>query len=129
MSEHYYRTLRKHPWQQLSPAFPFRVPSRGRAHPSGRAFDAARTALGLVTQVVPDQQLLTIARDIAQKLADKPAGALQACKRLMTWAVREPLEQAVTSENGELAAKVRSADAKQAFTAFFAKRRLAPVQP
>jgi enoyl-CoA hydratase/carnithine racemase len=96
----------------------------------GQPFDASRAAeLGLVTQVVPDQQVLAIARDTAQKLAEKPAGALQACKRLMKRAVREQLEQAVTLENVEFAAQVRSAEAKQAFTAFFAKRRPAPVQP
>src|SRR4051812_37075893 len=47
----------------------------------GQPFDASRAAaLGLVTQVVPDQQVLAMARDTAQKLAEKPAGALQACK-------------------------------------------------
>ncbi|HMF59341.1 MAG TPA: enoyl-CoA hydratase [Vicinamibacterales bacterium] len=96
----------------------------------GQPFDASRAAeLGLVTQVVPDQQVLATARDTAQKLAEKPAGALQACKRLMKRAVREQLEQAVNLENVEFAAQVRSAEAKQAFTAFFAKRRPAPVQP
>jgi enoyl-CoA hydratase/carnithine racemase len=96
----------------------------------GQPFHASRAAeLGLVTQVVPDQQVLATARDTAQKLAEKPAGALQACKRLMKRAVREQLEQAVTLENVEFAAQVRSAEAKQAFTAFFAKRRPAPVQP
>jgi enoyl-CoA hydratase/carnithine racemase len=96
----------------------------------GQPFEASRAAeLGIVTKVVPDQQVLAIARDTAQKLAEKPAGALQACKRLMRRAVREQLEQAVTLENVEFAAQVRSAEAKQAFTAFFAKRRPAPVQP
>ena len=96
----------------------------------GQPFDPSRAAeLGLVTKVVPDQQVLAIARDTAQKLAEKPAGALQACKRLMRQAVREQLEQAVKLENVEFAAQVRSAEAKQAFTAFFAKRRPAPVQP
>src|SRR6266404_2004890 len=48
-------------------------------------FDARRAAeLGLVTRVVPDQELLAMATETAQKLAEKPAGALQACKRLMT---------------------------------------------
>ena len=50
----------------------------------GSPFDARRAAeLGLVTQVVPDQDLLAIATETAQKLAAKPAGALQASKRLM----------------------------------------------
>ncbi len=95
----------------------------------GQPFDASRAAaLGLVTQVVPDQQVLAIARDTAQKLAEKPAGALQACKRLMKGAVRAQLEQAVKLENVEFAAQVRSAEAKQAFSAFFAKRRPAPIE-
>jgi len=90
----------------------------------GQPFDASRAAaLGIATRVVPDQQVLAIARDTAQKLAEKPAGALQACKRLMRRAVREPLEQAMKLENVEFAAQVRSAEAKQAFTAFLAKRR------
>jgi enoyl-CoA hydratase/carnithine racemase len=96
----------------------------------GQPFDASRAAeLGLITQVVPDQHVLATARDIAQKLAAKPAGALQACKRLMRRAVREQLEQAVTFENKEFAVQVRSAEAKQAFAAFLAKRRPAPVEP
>jgi enoyl-CoA hydratase/carnithine racemase len=95
----------------------------------GQPFGASRAAeLGLVTQVVPDQQVLAISRDTAQKLAEKPAGALQACKRLMRRAVREQLEQAVKLENLEFAAQVRSEEAKQAFTAFLAKRRPAPAQ-
>src|ERR1700752_3351279 len=90
----------------------------------GQPFDASRAAaLGVVTQVVPDQQVLAIARDTAQKLAAKPAGALQACKRLLRQAVREPLEQAVKLENVEFAARVRSWEAKEAFTAFLEKRR------
>jgi enoyl-CoA hydratase/carnithine racemase len=96
----------------------------------GQPFDASRAAeLGLITKAVPDQQVLAIARDAAQKLAEKPAGALQACKRLMKQAAREQLEQAVKLENVEFAAQVRSAEAKQAFSAFFAKRRPAPIQP
>ena len=50
----------------------------------GLPFDARRAAdLGFVTQVVSDQDLLVTATDIARKLAAKPAGALQASKRLL----------------------------------------------
>lgn len=89
----------------------------------GRPFDAQRAAeLGLVTQVVPDQQLLATATETAQKLAEKPAAALQACKRLMKAPFREQLEQAAKRENEEFSVRVRSADAKEAFTAFLEKR-------
>ncbi len=88
----------------------------------GQPFDASRAAeLGLVTQVVPDQKLLVTATETARKLTEKPTGALQACKRLMKRTSREQLEQAVKFENEEFAVRVRSAEAKQAFTAFFEK--------
>jgi len=89
----------------------------------GQPFDARRAVeLGLVTQVVPDERLLATATATAQKLADKPAGALQACKRLMRQSSREYLERAARSENEEFSARLRSADAKEAITAFFEKR-------
>jgi enoyl-CoA hydratase/carnithine racemase len=89
----------------------------------GQRSDAQRAAeLGLVTRVVPDQKLLAMATEPAQKLAEKPAGALQACKRLMMQPVRPQLEQAAKLENEEYAVRLRSADAKEAFTAFLEKR-------
>jgi enoyl-CoA hydratase/carnithine racemase len=89
----------------------------------GQPFDAQRAAeLGLVTRVVPDQKLLATATETAQKLAEKPAGALQECKKLMRQAVRPQLEQAAKLENEEFAVRLRSADAKEAFTAFIEKR-------
>src|SRR5882762_8604615 len=90
----------------------------------GQRFDAQRAAeLGLVTRVVPDQKLLATATETAQKLAEKPAGALQACKKLMRQPVRPQLEQAAKLENEEYAVRLRSADAKEAFTAFLEKRQ------
>jgi enoyl-CoA hydratase/carnithine racemase len=79
--------------------------------------------LGLATRVVPDEKLLATATETAQKLAEKPAGALQACKRLMRLPVRAQLEQAVKLENAEYAVRLRSADTKEAITAFFEKRK------
>jgi enoyl-CoA hydratase/carnithine racemase len=90
----------------------------------GQPFNASRAAeLGLVTQAVPDQKLLATASETARKLADKPPAALQACKRLMKQTVREQLKLAVNLENAEFAARVRSAEAKEAFTAFIEKRK------
>src|SRR5437868_599361 len=62
----------------------------------GLPFDAKRAAdLGLVTQVVPDQNLLAAATETARKLATKPAGALQASKRLMKRPFREQIKAAM----------------------------------
>jgi len=89
----------------------------------GQSFDAHRAAeLGLVTRVVPDEKLLATATETAQKLAEKPAAALQACKRLMRQPLRAQLEQAAKLENEEFSVRLRSADYKEAFTAFLEKR-------
>jgi len=90
----------------------------------GSRFDAKRAVeLGLVTRVVPDQELLDIATDTARQLAEKAPAALQACKRLMRSSTREQLERAVKLENEEFSARVRSAEAKEAFTAFMERRK------
>jgi enoyl-CoA hydratase/carnithine racemase len=90
----------------------------------GLPFDAKRAAeLGLVTRVVSDQQLLPTATAAAQQLAVKPPAALQGCKRLMKLSTREQLQQAVTLEKKEFSVRVRSAEAKEAFTAFIEKRK------
>src|SRR2546421_3993229 len=90
----------------------------------GPRYDARRAAeLGLVTQVVPDQDLLSIATATAQKLAAKPASALQASKRLIKQPFRDQIKAAMKAENEEFSAQVRSEDAKEALTAFLEKRK------
>jgi enoyl-CoA hydratase/carnithine racemase len=90
----------------------------------GLPFDAQRALnLGLVTQVVPDQNLLATATETAHQLAVKPAGALQASKRLMKRPFREQVKAAMATENEVFSAQVRSEDAKEALTAFLEKRR------
>jgi enoyl-CoA hydratase/carnithine racemase len=87
-------------------------------------FNASRAAeLGLVTQVTPDETLLTTASETAQKLAQKPAGALQASKRLMRWSTRQPVEDAIRAENEEFASRVRSTEARDAMRAFLDKHQ------
>jgi len=90
----------------------------------GLPFDARRAAeLGFVTRVVPDEKLLAAATETAQELAQKPSGALQACKRLMKRSSREQIEQAVKIEHEEFVARLISAEAREAITAFLEKRR------
>jgi enoyl-CoA hydratase/carnithine racemase len=88
-----------------------------------KRFDARRALeLGLVTEVVPDNQILATATDTALKLAEKPSGALQACKRLMRRSTREHLERAAKAENEEYSVRLRSPECKEALTAFLEKR-------
>src|SRR5260370_24232106 len=90
----------------------------------GVPFDARRAAeLGLVTQVVSDKDVLGRATETARKLAAKPAAALQASKRLMKQPFCEQIKAAMKAENEEFSARVRSEDAKEAFTAFVEKRK------
>ena len=91
----------------------------------GLPVDARRAEdLGFVTRVVPDQNLLATATETARKLAAKPAGALQACKRLMKRSFREQIKAAMRAENEEFSVRVRSDDAKEALAVFLEKRRL-----
>jgi len=90
----------------------------------GISFDARRAAkLGLVTQVISDKDVLARATETAGKLAAKPAAALQASKRLLKQPFREQIKAAMKAENEEFSAQVRSADAKEALTAFLEKRK------
>jgi enoyl-CoA hydratase/carnithine racemase len=89
----------------------------------GLPFDARRAAdLGLVTRVVPDGDLLATATDTARTLATKPAGAVQASKRLLKRPFRDQIKAAMKAENEAFSAQVRSDDAKEALAAFLEKR-------
>jgi enoyl-CoA hydratase/carnithine racemase len=97
----------------------------------GQPFDAKRAAeLGFVTQVVPDQNLMTTATEVARKLAAKPVRALQASKRLIKRPFRDQIKVAMEAENQEFSARVRSDEAREALAAFLDKhhRRAEAVQ-
>ena len=89
----------------------------------GSPFDAKRaTELGLVTQIVPYLSLLQVATETANQLAAKPAGALQAAKRLLKSSFRDQVRAAMRAENEAFSVQIRSDEAKEALTAFLEKR-------
>jgi len=90
----------------------------------GEPFTATRAVeLGLVTRVVPDRDLLATATETAQKLAAKPSGALRASKRLIKQAsIGQLREVALKIEPPVFFERLRSAEAKEAFSAFLEKR-------
>jgi len=89
----------------------------------GEPFGAARASeLGLITAVVPGTEVMARATETAQKLARKPAAALRACKGLLKRPDRDQLKQSVANETEEFAIRVRSVEAKEAISAFLAKR-------
>jgi enoyl-CoA hydratase/carnithine racemase len=89
----------------------------------GEPFTARHAAeLGLVTRVLPDSDVLASAVTTAEKLAAKPAGALRAHKRLIKRASLVQLRDSVNAEAQEFVQRVRSAEAREAFSAFLEKR-------
>jgi enoyl-CoA hydratase/carnithine racemase len=78
--------------------------------------------MGLVTKVLPDAEVLATAEKVAQELAQKPLAALKASKQLLRRQTRPRVAQAVQGEMVEFSERVRSADAREALTAFFEKR-------
>jgi enoyl-CoA hydratase/carnithine racemase len=89
----------------------------------GEPFGAVRAAeLGLVTRVVPDEQLFGKAMETARKLAAKPGGALRASKRLLKRGFTDQVKAAIEMEGREFNERLSSAEAKEAFSAFLQKR-------
>ena len=87
----------------------------------GEAVDA-RSALawGLANRVVPLAKLDEEARALALRLAKQPAGAVSTTKRLM----RNPevLMAQIKAESAQFAARLQTAEARVAFTAFAERR-------
>jgi enoyl-CoA hydratase/carnithine racemase len=89
----------------------------------GEPFGAAKARdVGLVTDVVSEAELLAVATAVAEKLADKPPGALKITKQLLRRALMPQIEAALEEESKQFRALLRSPEAKEAFTAFFEKR-------
>ena len=89
----------------------------------GHPFDASTAlSMGLVTKVLPDAEVLAMAEKVAKELAQKPLDALKASKQLLRRQTRPRVAQAVQDEMVEFSERVRSADAREALTAFLEKR-------
>jgi len=77
-------------------------------------------AWGLANRVVPLDKLDAEARTLASRLAKQPAGAVSTTKRLM----RNPevLMAQIKTESEQFAARLKTAEAREAFTAFAERR-------
>lgn len=89
----------------------------------GRPFDAAEAlSMGIVNRVVEDQALMDEARKLARGVAQQPAGALMATKRLLrseTGSVAARIEEELEAFRQQLG----SDEFKAAAQAFFGKGR------
>lgn len=79
--------------------------------------------LGLVNAVVPPEVVFTTAAQAARRLAEKPVGALLACKRLMKQANHTEVDRALREEVAEIKQRLDSPETKEALTAFVEKRK------
>lgn len=77
---------------------------------------------GLVTRVVPDNELLGQARSVAVQLANGPTRAYGLSKRLLHSGWMETLETQMENESQAIANSARTQDALEGMTAFLEKR-------
>jgi enoyl-CoA hydratase/carnithine racemase len=90
----------------------------------GEPFSAQKAKeIGLVTEVVPEDQLFDTAMAQAQKLAGKPAASLRLTKRLMKQGGAEAVAQRIKLESDHFGERLNSPEAKEAFSAFLEKRQ------
>jgi len=78
---------------------------------------------GLVTRVVPDDELNEEALAIAQRLADGPRGAHASVKKLLLGSLRNGLEEQMEIEGREIANAATSIDGVEGMNAFAQKRK------
>lgn len=90
----------------------------------GEAFSAQEAYdMGLVSKVVPRDELLAFAQAQAAKLAALPPSSLRVTKALMKGEQADALDIRMQEENRHFGAMLSAPEAKEAFTAFFEKRR------
>lgn len=90
----------------------------------GEAFGAQEAfEMGLITRVLPALELRAFAEQQAAKLVALPAASIRTTKALMKRPRIESIEAAIAAENERFAAMLLAPEAKEAFTAFFEKRK------
>lgn len=90
----------------------------------GEAFSAAEAfEMGFVNKVLPLEELLPYAQQQAAKLAALPAASIRATKRLMKSNQPAAISTKMAEENKYFSAMLNAPEAKEAFMAFFQKRK------
>ena len=79
--------------------------------------------MGIVAKVLPAAELLPFAQAQAAKLVALPAASVRATKALMKRPRAAIVAETMGVENKQFAAMLVGAEAKEAFTAFFQKRK------
>jgi len=90
----------------------------GESFSAEQAFD-----MGLVNQVLPSADLMTYALAQAAKLVVLPASSLRITKHLMKARHTDAVIAQMMEESDHFSAMLKSPEAKEAFTAFFERRK------
>jgi enoyl-CoA hydratase len=91
---------------------------------SGDMIDAQLALqIGLVERVVPQDELLSAAKKLAQTISQKAPLAIAACKRAINNGAHLPMADALEVEALEFGALVNTNDFKEGTTAFLEKRK------
>jgi enoyl-CoA hydratase/carnithine racemase len=90
----------------------------------GEPFDAP-TALraGIINQVVPEATLAEVVHKRAAALAAKPVESLRLTKRLLREPLRATVDEALSREGAHFVQRLGSAEAREAFNTFLAKKK------
>lgn len=78
---------------------------------------------GIANAVLPAPEVVNHARRIAERFNALPPGAVRDSKKLMRAAIAEQLPQVIRSEAQLFGQRLRSPEAREAFQAFFEKRK------
>ena len=78
---------------------------------------------GLANAVLPAPEVVGHARRLAERFNSLPPAAVRESKRLMRAGQREQVRAAMAAESEVFSQRLRSPEAKEAFQAFFQKRR------
>jgi len=90
----------------------------------GQPFNAAKAlAAGIVTEIIPEGELLEYGRDAAAGLAALPAASVRAAKALMKSRYAKAVSDTMVAELELFRERLASPEAKEAMTAFFEKRK------
>ena len=80
-------------------------------------------AMGLVNRVLPVDDLLPFAQGQAAKLAALPASSVRTTKQLMKRGAAQEIDAQMVEEGAHFRRMLNAPEAKEAFTAFFEKRK------
>jgi enoyl-CoA hydratase/carnithine racemase len=90
----------------------------------GEAFTGAEAvALGIANAALPAAEVMAHARRIAERFNELPPGAVRDTKRLLRAGTNEAVQQAMRAEAAVFVERLHGPEAKEAFAAFFQKRK------